>query len=233
STDKVDTEVPSPVAGTVVEIKVQEDEDVEVGEVLALVGSSDAAPAEEAPAPAAEPAAQEPEPEPEPAPEPKPAEKAEPAPQPTPAPAPAPAAEEAPTSPEETPRGDGYVTPLVRRLAREQNVDLEQVTGTGVGGRIRKQDVLAAAAAQEYEARDEKPAASAPAAPAQTASRPAPKDPESSIDPSKRGTTEKASRIRRVIADRMVESLDTSAQLTQVHEIDMTRIVNLRNQVKE
>src|SRR5699024_8617527 len=170
STDKVDTEVPSPVAGTVVEIKVQEDEDVEVGEVLALVGSSDAAPAEEAPAPAAERAAQETEPKPEPAPEPKPAEKAEPAPQPTPAPAPAPAAEEAPTSPEETPRGDGYVTPLVRRLAREQNVDLEQVTGTGVGGRIRKQDVLAAAAAQEYEARDEKPAASAPAAPAQTAS---------------------------------------------------------------
>ncbi|HIY86185.1 MAG TPA: 2-oxoglutarate dehydrogenase, E2 component, dihydrolipoamide succinyltransferase [Candidatus Yaniella excrementavium] len=231
STDKVDTEIPSPVAGTVLEIKVQEDEDIEVGQVLALVGSSDSAPAEEAPAaePAqqaseSKPAAEKPAPEPAPTPEPEPA----------PAPTPEPAAEEAPSSPDETPRGDGYVTPLVRRLAREQDVDLDQVTGTGVGGRIRKQDVLAAAAAKQYESRGDS-ATSTAAAPAavQQASRPAPQDPASSIDPSKRGTTEKASRIRRVIADRMVESLDTSAQLTQVHEIDMTRIVNLRNQVKE
>src|SRR5699024_5026717 len=141
STDKVDTEIPSPVAGTVLEIKVQEDEDIEVGQVLALVGSSDSAPAEEAPAaePAqqaseSKPAAEKPAPEPAPTPEPEPA----------PAPTPEPAAEEAPSSPDETPRGDGYVTPLVRRLAREQDVDLDQVTGTGVGGRIRKQDVLAA-----------------------------------------------------------------------------------------
>src|SRR5690625_1569351 len=229
STDKVDTEIPSPVAGTLLEIKVQEDEDVEVGEVLALVGSSDAdAPK---PEPAEEPAAEE-------APEPEAAEESEPAQAvtPEPTPAPKPAADDAPSSPEETPRGDGYVTPLVRRLAREQGVDLAEVTGTGVGGRIRKQDVLAAAAAKEYEARDDKSQATAPSAPAATApaaARPAPKDPESSIDPSKRGTTEKASRIRQVIADRMVESLETSAQLTQVHEIDMTRIVQLRNQVKE
>lgn len=223
STDKVDTEIPSPVAGTLLEIKVQEDEDVEVGEVLALVGSSDAAPSKSEPA--EEPAAEE-SPEPEPA-------QAE---TPEPTPAPKPAADDAPSSPEETPRGDGYVTPLVRRLAREQGVDLAEVTGTGVGGRIRKQDVLAAAAAKEYEARDDKSQATAPSAPsaaAPAAARPAPKDPESSIDPSKRGTTEKASRIRQVIADRMVESLETSAQLTQVHEIDMTRIVQLRNQVKE
>src|SRR5690625_856653 len=233
STDKVDTEIPSPVAGTVLEIKVQEDEDIEVGQVLALVGSSDSAPAEEAPAPAPAQEASESKPveeKPEPTPEPE----AAPEPEPAPAPTPAPAAEETPSSPDETPRGDGYVTPLVRRLAREQDVDLDQVTGTGVGGRIRKQDVLAAAAAKEYESKSEKAAApaSGPVASQQT-SRPAPKDPASSIDPSKRGTTEKASRIRRVIADRMVESLDTSAQLTQVHEIDMTRIVNLRNQVKE
>ncbi len=239
STDKVDTEIPSPVAGTVLEIKAQEDEDVEVGQVLALVGSSDSAPAASAPAEDTEPT-EEKEPEPaqtsEPTPEPESTPEPEPTPEPTPAPKPA--AEETPSSPEETPRGDGYVTPLVRRLAREQNVDLAEVTGTGVGGRIRKQDVLAAAAAKEYEARDESTTAApersaAPAASAPAASRPTRKDPVSSIDPSKRGTTEKASRIRQVIADRMVESLDTSAQLTQVHEIDMTRIVQMRNQVKD
>lgn len=232
STDKVDTEIPSPVAGTVLEIKVQEDEDVEVGQVLALVGSSDGAPAASAPEPASAPAEDAPAAEEAPAEEPAQQAAPEPEPTPEPTPAPAPAAERAPSSPEETPRGDGYVTPLVRRLAREQDVDLAEVTGTGVGGRIRKQDVLAAAAAKEYEARQEAPAAAAPAAAAPAASRPAPKDPASSVDPSKRGTTEKAPRIRQVIADRMIESLETSAQLTQVHEIDMTRIVNLRNQVK-
>ncbi|GAA4110281.1 2-oxoglutarate dehydrogenase, E2 component, dihydrolipoamide succinyltransferase [Enteractinococcus coprophilus] len=237
STDKVDTEIPSPVAGTVLEIKVQEDEDVEVGQVLALVGSSDSPAAESAPEPKSAPAEAEPAKEEavaEKAPAEEPAEDPAPEPQaaPEPTPAPAPAAEKTPASPEDTPRGDGYVTPLVRRLAREQGVELAEVTGTGVGGRIRKQDVLAAAAAKEYEARLAAPAAEAPAAAAPAASRPAAKDPASSIDPSKRGTTEKASRIRQVIADRMIESLDTSAQLTQVHEIDMTRIVNLRNQVK-
>ncbi|OAV60867.1 2-oxoglutarate dehydrogenase, E2 component, dihydrolipoamide succinyltransferase [Enteractinococcus helveticum] len=232
STDKVDTEIPSPVAGTVLEIKVQEDEDVEVGQVLALVGSSDGAPTASAPEPASAPAEDAPAAEEAPAEEPAQQAAPEPEPTPEPTPAPAPAAERAPSSPEETPRGDGYVTPLVRRLAREQDVDLAEVTGTGVGGRIRKQDVLAAAAAKEYEARQEAPAAAAPAAAAPAASRPAPKDPASSVDPSKRGTTEKAPRIRQVIADRMIESLETSAQLTQVHEIDMTRIVNLRNQVK-
>lgn len=240
STDKVDTEIPSPVAGTVLEIKVQEDEDVEVGQVLALVGSADGAAETSAPAADDAPAQEEPSVEEAPEEEAATEEPAEvssaPEPTPEPTPAPAPVAEKATASPEDTPRGDGYVTPLVRRLAREQGVDLAEVTGTGVGGRIRKQDVLAAAAAKEYEARQEAPAATAtpaaaPAA-APAASRPAPKDPASSIDPSKRGTTEKATRIRQVIADRMVESLETSAQLTQVHEIDMTRIVNLRNQVK-
>jgi len=237
STDKVDTEIPSPVAGTLLEIKVQEDEDIEVGDVLAIVGSGAATETESPSKPApekteSEPAVQQTEPAPEPAkkPEPQP-EPSTPEPAAAPSPAPAPEATEAPSSPDETPRGDGYVTPLVRRLAREQGVELAQVTGTGVGGRIRKQDVLAAAAAQDYETRETQP--SAPAAPAvqQQATRPA--EPASSVDPSKRGTTEKASRIRRVIADRMVESLETSAQLTQVHEVDMTRIVNLRKQVKD
>src|SRR5699024_9485627 len=113
STDKVDTEIPSPVAGTVLEIKAQEDEDVEVGQVLALVGSSAGAPAKAAPEPA--PAA------------PTPAAEPEPAPTPAPTPAPAPAAPTTSPSPEDTPRGDGYVTPLVRRLAREQGVELDQV----------------------------------------------------------------------------------------------------------
>ncbi len=237
STDKVDTEIPSPVAGTLLEIKVQEDEDIEVGDVLALVGSEAAAQTESSSKPTpekAEPeqAAQEPEPAREPAeerePQPEPS-----TPEPSAAPSPAPTSEatEAPSSPDETPRGDGYVTPLVRRLAREQGVELAQVTGTGVGGRIRKQDVLAAAAAKDYETRETEP--SAPAAPAAQQQVTRPPEPASSVDPSKRGTTEKASRIRRVIADRMVESLETSAQLTQVHEIDMTRIVNLRKQVKD
>src|SRR5699024_3273270 len=153
---------------TLLEIKEQEDEDVEVGEVLALVGSSDAAPSKLEPA--EEPAAEE-APEPEPAEEPEAAEESEPAEEPAqaetpdPTPAPKPPADNVPSSPEETPRGDGYVTPLVRRLAREQGVDLAEVTGTGVGGRIRKQDVLAAAAAKEYEARDDKSQATAPSAP--------------------------------------------------------------------
>jgi len=235
STDKVDTEIPSPVAGTIVEIKAQEDEDVEVGQVLALVGSADSAPAEtdssDEPAAEAE-QAEESEPQEQETQESAPEPEAESTPEPTPAPKPS--AEEAPASPDDTPRGDGYVTPLVRRLAREQGVDLAEVTGTGVGGRIRKQDVLTAAAAKEYESREAQPQTASPTASAPSAAtRPVPKAAESSIDPSKRGTTEKASRIRQVIADRMVESLDTSAQLTQVHEIDMTRIVQLRNQVKE
>src|SRR5699024_5826558 len=141
STDKVDTEIPLPVAGTLLEIKVQEDEDIEVGDVLALVGSgaaetqNSAAPTPEKSEP--EPAAQGPEPAPEPAKEPEPQpEPSSPEPTAAPSPAPAPEATEAPSSPDETPRGDGYVTPLVRRLAREQGVDRAQVTGTGVGGRI-------------------------------------------------------------------------------------------------
>ena len=236
STDKVDTEIPSPVAGTLLEIKVQEDETVEVGAELAVVGSgqpSGGAPAQAEPEqqaepePAPEPEAQpEPEPEPEPAPEPQ--AQAEPAPAPQeqapqePAPQ-EPAPQEAPR-PTTTAGNAGYVTPLVRKLAEQHGVDLSTVTGSGVGGRIRKQDVLDAAA------RAKESAAAAPAAPA-AAGTAAPQAP--SVTPSPlRGTTEKMSRLRKIIADRVVESLRTSAQLTQVIEVDVTRVARLRDAVK-
>ena len=227
STDKVDTEIPSPVAGTLLEIKVNEDETVEVGAELALVGEAGAAapstPEPSAPeAPQAEP---EPEPEPEPAPEPQQeAPKQEAAKQEEPKPAqPAAQAEQpaqAETSSSMSPsiEAGGYVTPLVRKLAAQHGVDLNTVQGSGVGGRIRKEDVLEAAAAKSAPSQETPaaPAASAPAAPAPAASSPL------------RGTTEKVSRLRKVIAERMVESLQTSAQLTQVMEVDVTNIARLR-----
>ncbi|WP_159803122.1 2-oxoglutarate dehydrogenase, E2 component, dihydrolipoamide succinyltransferase [Arthrobacter zhaoguopingii] len=235
STDKVDTEIPSPVAGTLQEIRVSEDETAEVGAVLAVIGTGAGAPAKaEAPqgeplaageaesreAPVAVPKAEE---------APKPAEKtsepeqeAAPAPAPQEAPAPAPAADqEAPA--ESQPAGDAYVTPLVRRLANQNGVDLASLRGTGVGGRIRKQDVLEAAEAAKAAA--PAPAAAPASAPARAAAP--------AVEPSKlRGTVEKAPRIRQTIAKRMRESLQVSAQLTQVIEVDMSRIARLRNTAK-
>jgi len=223
STDKVDTEIPSPVAGTLLEIRVGEDETAEVGSVLAIVGSAgaQAAPAAPAaPAPAEAPAAPQAE-----APQAE-APKAE-APAPT---AEAPKAEapkaEAPKAEAPAAGGaEGYVTPLVRRLAAQNGVDLSTVAGTGIGGRIRKQDVLDAAAKAAPAAAP----AGAQAAPAARAPKAAPAVAASSL----RGTVEKAPRIRQVIARRMRESLDTSAQLTQVHEVDMTRIAKLRAAAKD
>ncbi|HEX6248200.1 MAG TPA: 2-oxoglutarate dehydrogenase, E2 component, dihydrolipoamide succinyltransferase [Nocardioidaceae bacterium] len=252
STDKVDTEIPSPVAGTLLEIKVQEDETVEVGAELAVVGSG-ASQAEEAPT------------TPEPAAEPKPEEKAtaaepdqaeerdkaaaaeqaqmketeggeaEEAPQEE-APKEEAPQEEAPQEEapkEEAPKqeapketGEGaYVTPLVRKMAADQGVDLSQVKGTGVGGRIRKQDVLEAAKAQKAAEKKPEPAA-APAESGAPAAKP-------SAAPSPlRGKTEPLSRLRKVIASRMVESLQSSAQLTTVVEVDVTAIARLRDSVK-
>ena len=245
STDKVDTEIPSPVAGTLTKILVAEDETVEVGAELAIIGGSGAAAsdtaepeAKEEPAAEAEPEAEtkdepaaEPEPETQDEPEAK-DEKAEPEPEPeakdeTPAPAPAPAPAPVPqesSSDQSSAGGDTYVTPIVRKLAKQHGVDLAAVAGTGVGGRIRKQDVLdaAAAAPAEPEPAEEKPAAAAPAAPA-AASEPSPL----------RGKTEKISRLRKVIATRMNQSLQESAQLTQVHEIDVTEVARLRTKHKD
>ncbi len=206
STDKVDTEIPSPIAGVVLEIKVAEDETVEVGAELAIIGAEGAV----APAPAAPPAAAAPPAPPAPA----PASPAPPAPAP-PAPAPAaPPPTPAPAAPASS-ASDSYVTPIVRKLAKQHGVDLATVTGTGVGGRIRKQDVLDAAPK---------------AAPAQAAAAPA----AAPAAPSPlRGRTENLSRLRKIIAERMVGSLQVSAQLTQVHEVDVTEVVRLRNEHKD
>jgi pyruvate dehydrogenase E2 component (dihydrolipoamide acetyltransferase) len=216
STDKVDTEVPSPVAGTLIEIRAAADEVVAVGATLAIIGGQDA-PA--APAPSATPA-------PQAAPEAPQAPAAAPAAAPAPAPAPTSAGQTSgsPSASGSTPpSSDAYVTPLVRKLAAEHDVDLSSLTGTGVGGRIRKQDVLDAAAARK--------AATPTSAPAAPASSPSTK---STAEPSPlRGRTEPMSRLRKVIAERMVESLQISAQLTTVVEVDVTRIASLRNRHKD
>lgn len=233
STDKVDTEIPSPVAGTLLEITAQEDDTVSVGGQLGVIGSGSPA---AAPAPAPEPkpepkpepapAAAAPQPAPAPAPAPAPEPKPAPAPQPAPAAQPAPAQAPAATAP--APAGNGatpYVTPLVRKLAEENGVDLSTLTGSGVGGRIRKQDVLAAAEAKKAPA----PAAAAPAKAAPAAKAPAAAKPELAH---LRGTTQKANRIRQITATKTRESLQTTAQLTQVHEADVTKIAALRAQAK-
>jgi pyruvate dehydrogenase E2 component (dihydrolipoamide acetyltransferase) len=245
STDKVDTEIPSPVAGTLLEILVQEDETAEVGAKLAVVGAAGAAPAaapaQQAPAPAAPepapapaqqaPAAPAPAPvqqAPAPAPQaptaPAPQQQTAPAPDPVPsqpAPAPAPVAPAAP-APAATSGDDGaYVTPLVRKLATESGVDLGSVRGTGVGGRIRKQDVISAAEAAR--------AAAAPSSQAAPAAAPKAAPAVSPL----RGQTVKMTRMRKVIGDNMMKALHSQAQLTTVVEVDLTRVMRLRNAAKD
>ena len=219
STDKVDTEVPSPIAGTIVEILFEEDDTVEVGDVIARIGDKNAAPAPAAPAPT-------PEPQPEPTPAP-----AAPAPAPAPTPTPAPATPAAPAAKVNAGKKLPYVTPLVRKLADKHGIDLTTVTGTGIGGRIRKQDVLAAAAAAQAPTVAEAPAAQAPAEPTGPRANWSTK----SVDPAKAeliGTTKKVNRIREITAAKMVEALQLSAQLTHLQEVDMTRIAELRKQSK-
>lgn len=226
STDKVDTEIPSPVSGTLLEIRVHEDETAPVGSVLALIGQAAAAPAPTPAAPAPTPAA--------------PAAVAPVTAPPAPAasaPAPAGSAPMAPAPVVPAPtatagalrtESDGYVTPLVRKLAAQHGVDLASITGTGVGGRIRKQDVLdAAAAASQPAPQPTAPAAATTPVPTVTATAAAPA--VSRV----RGTTEKMSRLRATIARRMVESLQVSAQLTATVEVDLTAISRLRAKVKD
>ena len=293
STDKVDSEVPSPIAGVVTEILVQEDETVDVGTVLCRVGDGAAAPAETsapaAPEASATPAAPAAPPEPAAPPAPSlpenpaelpgagipssikregdhhvvqwaypqvhtgypgtmttqgqvvppsdnaPAVPATPAAPPAPPAPPAPAAPKAPAAPtppaaasSATPAdkpqaakqvSGGYVTPIVRKLAREKGVDISTLKGSGVGGRIRREDVLAAA---------QKP----PATPAT-----APEAPAATLPPiqpaQERGKTEKLSRMRQTIAKHMMNSLASTAQLTTVVEVDVTRIANLRARAKD
>jgi 2-oxoglutarate dehydrogenase E2 component (dihydrolipoamide succinyltransferase) len=252
STDKVDTELPAPSSGMLLEIRVSEDETAEVGQTLGIIGTP--APAG-APAPASAPVqAMAPEavvvaPEPVVAPAPVSA------PTPQPASASAASAAEAPSSPEPPSAGahasaapsDLYVTPLVRKLAAQSGVDLSTVRGTGVGGRITKQDIFdathrpagtapagppTAAGPVAAPAAPPAPAAAAPAAPAPAAhapAAPAPAPAPAAVASSPAGSrTEKMTRLRKVIAERMVESLHTSAQLTTVVEADVTRIAALR-----
>ena len=205
STDKVDTEIPSPVAGTLLAIDVAVDSTVPVGARLGLIGTSGAAPVA---APAA----------------PKPAPVVAAPVVATPAPvvaAPAPVAPAAPL----TQPVDAYVTPLVRKLANELGINLATVKGTGIGGRIRREDVesVAKPVAPTYSA--PAPIASAPSAPSASKSAPV------AVSPL-RGTTVTMSRLRKVIAARMVESLQVSAQLTTVVEVDVTKISRLREKAK-
>jgi pyruvate dehydrogenase E2 component (dihydrolipoamide acetyltransferase) len=224
STDKVDTEIPSPVAGTLLSITAEEDDTVAVGGELAKIGEAGAAAAEK-PAPKPEPEKEKPEPEakPEPIQEAKPEPKPEPIQEAKPEPKPEPAPQTAAQAPLEA---GPYVTPLVRKLAAENDIDLATIKGTGVGGRIRKQDVLAAAEAKKAPAAPE-PAAR-PAAGARAAAAPTPAPALAHL----RGTTQKASRIRQITAKKTRESLQTTAQLTQTHEVDMTKIVALRARAK-
>ncbi len=219
STDKVDTEIPSPIAGTLVEISVAEDETVPVGAVLAIVGTA--------------PAGGESMPETAPA----PTQTTSPA----VAPKSVPSAEQLSAGATTVPAGSAtpYASPIVRKLARESDVDLASVSASGSGGRITKDDVRAAVASAPT-ASSPAPAASAasptqrsspasPATPAPSAPRQAGTD---STVPGERGRTEKMTRLRQVIASRMVDSLHVSAQLTTVVEVDVTRIAGLRTRAK-
>ncbi|MBQ1034501.1 2-oxoglutarate dehydrogenase, E2 component, dihydrolipoamide succinyltransferase [Micromonospora sp. C97] len=249
STDKVDTEIPSPVAGTVLEIKVAEDETAAVGADLAIIGAAGGAPAQAKPEPKPEPKAEaKPAPKAEPKPEPKveeptpgmsynePAAETESSAQPAKteqAAQPAAATSTPPRPSAPAPGGGeeaaGYVTPLVRKLASEHGVDLAALNGTGVGGRIRKQDVLDAA----EKARAAKAAPAPAAQPAAAPSAPAPKPAAKPQPSAKRGTTEKLPRIRATIAKRMQQSLHETAQLTTVVEVDVTKVAKLRAQAKD
>jgi len=228
STDKVDTEIPSPVAGILLEITVAEDGIALVGGQLgtigALSGSAPVAPAPTAPAPAAA------------APTPEPVAASVPASNPVSAPVSVPVSEATSSVPTTASapvnNSNAYATPLVRKIAAERGVDLSTVVGTGVGGRIRKEDIVSAPATlapvvvNEARPVESKPFV-APAAPA--AAKPAtPAAPASEL----RGRTEPMTRLRKVIAERMVESLQISAQLTSVVEVDVTRISSLRNRSK-
>jgi len=206
STDKVDTEIPSPVAGMVLEIVVAQDETVAVGATLAAVGDRETKPVPAQPSQSdqgvqsRQSAAHEREP----------------------------AAENA-----EDHSGAPYVTPLVRKLAIEHGIDLSTVQGTGVGGRIRKQDVLAAVKAPEPEPEPAPmPAPRPPTQPQRASTGTTDGAGPSAAFSELRGRTEKMSRMRSVIAKRMVESLQVSAQLTTVVEADITRLARLRDRAK-
>jgi pyruvate dehydrogenase E2 component (dihydrolipoamide acetyltransferase) len=223
STDKVDTEIPSPVAGILLEITVGEDGVAQVGGQLGTIGALSGATPEAAPSPAVT----------------TPAAASTPEPVAASVPASVTMSSSGATSSQAmtaTAAGNSnaYATPLVRKIAAERGVDLSTVVGTGVGGRIRKEDIASAPATlapvvvSEARPVESKPFV-APAAPAPAAAKSAPQAaPASEL----RGRTEPMTRLRKVIAERMVESLQISAQLTSVVEVDVTRIASLRNRSK-
>jgi pyruvate dehydrogenase E2 component (dihydrolipoamide acetyltransferase) len=224
STDKVDTEIPSPFAGVIQQILVQEDETVAVGAVLAVIGEGAAtsaqAPATPEPVPAvveapvvAAPVAAAPVAAAPVAAPPVVTQPVVAAPVATPAPAVVAPVAAAPQAPAVVDSDPNYITPIVRKLAHDLGVNLATVRGTGVGGRIRKEDILAfgaSAPASVSHAAPHVPAAASPL----------------------RGTTESMSRLRKVLAERAVASMQSTAQLTTVVEVDVTRIANLRKRVQ-
>ena len=239
STDKVDTEIPSPAAGTVLEIKVNQDQVAAVGSVLAVISTSGKVSSPVAPSAPIAPKVE------------------------TPAPAPTPKVEPVVVREEVKPvtatvsqilkseepvNKDFYATPIVRQLAKEKGIDLAFVKGTGTNGRITKEDILNSSTTSVPSAQTTQtitPAAQpvsptpAPAAAVVSASKvtEAPKAPVTQSAPSSntslRGKVEQTSRLRRIIAERMVQSLHISAQLTSVVEVDVTKIASLRNKVKD
>jgi pyruvate dehydrogenase E2 component (dihydrolipoyllysine-residue acetyltransferase) len=238
STDKVDTEVPSPASGVVTQILVQEGETVEVGTKLAVIGGEGEAPAE---APAPEPQAAE-----------AVAQPAEtPAVEPEPAPAPEPAPQPAATQTDAQQNGKNFVSPVVARIASEHGIDISSVPGTGRGGRVTKKDILnyvesgppAAPPQEETPAAAPEPApAPAPAptpapepAPAPAAEAPPKPPPAPAPEPVAVAAGEQLepmNAMRRGIAEHMRRSLDTSAHVTSAIEVDMSRVVEIRNKLK-
>lgn len=247
STDKVDTEIPSPAAGTLTEILVQEGAVVQINAVVAKIGESAAAPAApagDAPAPAAETPATaaatapavapgveaEAEAKAEAAPA-APAAKATPAAAADPAAAPAAPAVAAPAPEAEVDDASSPVSPLVRRMARENNIDLKSLRGTGAGNRITKQDVETFMASKQAPALAATPAAAPEAKPAAGAPSATPA-PLPRVEPAK-VRVEPMSMMRQKIAEHMVQSQHTSAHVTTVHRVDMTQIAKIRAKVKE
>ena len=225
STDKVDTELPSPAAGVITEIKVAQDQVAAVGAVLAVISSSAGAVAPKPATPAPAPVAQTP----------PPAPKVET----VVVPQAAPVVTATPTvfATTSSSTKDTYATPIVRQLAKEKGIDISTISGSGVNGRVKKEDVLNASGTPVAAPSVAKPVAAAVSAPVATptpVSAPAkPAAPAASVEQPLRGRIEQTTRLRRVIAERMVQSLHISAQLTSVVEVDVTKISSLRNKVKD
>ena len=225
STDKVDTELPSPAAGVITEIKVAQDQVAAVGAVLAVISSSAGAVAPKPATPAPAPVVQTP----------PPAPKVETVvvPQATPVVTATPTVFATTSSSTK----DTYATPIVRQLAKEKGIDISTISGSGVNGRVKKEDVLSATGTPVAAQVVAKPVAAAISAPVVTptpVSAPAkPAAPAASVEQPLRGRIEQTTRLRRVIAERMVQSLHISAQLTSVVEVDVTKISSLRNKVKD